>query len=195
MKSLRPSNSEDTAESSGHVSSADDKTNASIQRDTIALFGANGKTGKHFLRQALVAGYQVRALVPNPPIQVSTTGSNKSNSTVSSSTSNETCTFQEFESQSAFKKVCGGLDDSKAVRRTLRGADYVVCLLTDTLPTKDYPKDCLAGFIRRLYPLMQREPNIKVFLYQVGISHGISLQCLEEEALISHRISNFVLIK
>ena len=33
---------------------------------TIALFGASGKTGGHFLAQALAKGYRVKALVRNP---------------------------------------------------------------------------------------------------------------------------------
>jgi putative NADH-flavin reductase len=33
---------------------------------TIALFGASGKTGTHFLHQALAKGYTIKALVRNP---------------------------------------------------------------------------------------------------------------------------------
>ena len=33
---------------------------------TIALFGATGNTGKHFLKAALDQGYTVKALVRNP---------------------------------------------------------------------------------------------------------------------------------
>lgn len=33
---------------------------------TVLVFGANGKVGSHFVKQALVAGYKIRAFVRSP---------------------------------------------------------------------------------------------------------------------------------
>jgi hypothetical protein len=133
----------------------------SIQRtNSIAVFGGQGTTGKHFLRLALDAGYHVRALVPP-------TGNKQ----------------QLFDDQPAFTKLEGSLDDVKLIQKALEGVDYVVCLLNDTLPTKTkyYPKQFLAGFVRRLYPLMKQERSIKVFLYQVSCL--LSLPTVESTCL------------
>ena len=124
----------------------------------IALFGGHGKTGKHFLRLALDAGYHVRALVP------------PSNSHHHNRMS--TRTLSELADHTALRKTHGTLQESQKVQKVLKGAQLVVCLLNDTLPSKgkDYPKDCLANFMRLLYALMKKEGSIKVFLYQVSVS-------------------------
>lgn len=183
---------------------------ASVQiSNNIALFGAQGTTGSHFLRLALDAGYHVKALVVSADATVSTTGSGSTSTSKITSTTNAKRTkataaassslkknsasasastlknsqatvdsasaqLQEFDDQPAFTKMCASsLEDSIAIRRTLKNADFVVCLWSDTLPAgrskKNYPNDVLAGLMRRLYPLMQREDSIRVFLYQVSL--------------------------
>ena len=109
--------------------------------ETIALFGAHGATGKHFLKLALDAGYLIRALVP---------------SAESVELKNEQITIIE-----------GSIDNADKIEQTLIGATYVVCMLGDTLPRRrDYKENCLLDFIKVLYPLM-KESCTRLFLYQV----------------------------
>lgn len=110
----------------------------------IAVFGAYGSTGKHFVRLAVDAGYHVRALIP--PDRRS-----------------------DSLDQANVTLVHGAIDDEKSLKRTLHGTDFVVALLADTLTAKQYSKQAnfLENFVGKLYSVMQTEPQIKVFLYQV----------------------------
>ena len=192
---------ERTSSSSLSSSTVQNETRSSVQVTTIALFGAHGKTGNYFLKFALDAGYHVRALVPaessseRAKKQHTSKASNSSSTLKSTSTSSTSSALQEFDDKTALTKVSGELDDSKAIKRVLKGADYVVCLLTDTLPSSkhQYPKDCLAGFLRRLYPLMQREKSIQVFLYQVGSVFSVSISSFS--ALFTYRILQLFQVK
>lgn len=69
---------------------------------TIALFGATGKTGNHFLQKALAAGYQVQALARNP----------------------SNLNFEESDLQ----VIKGDVLDQKAVNKVVDSADVVVSL-------------------------------------------------------------------
>lgn len=69
---------------------------------TIALFGATGKTGNHFLQKALAAGYQVQALARNP----------------------SNLNFEESDLQ----VTKGDVLDQKAVNKVVDSADVVVSL-------------------------------------------------------------------
>jgi len=135
-----------------HDNETDSLTEAS-RAMTIALFGAYSKTGNHFLRLALDAGYLVRALI----LAGGPTG----------------C-LTEFVHQPTFHGITGTLEEEDKIQRILRGADYVVCMLNDTLPgKKEYPAGCLTSFIRLLYPLMKQEPSIQAFLFQVRIFSSV----------------------
>ena len=76
---------------------------------------------------------------------------------------------EEFGENKAVSLITGTLEEKSKVRRVLKRADYVVCMLSDTLSGKneEYPVGCLTSFIQLLYPLMRKESSIKVFLYQV----------------------------
>lgn len=113
---------------------------------TIAVFGL-GPTGQAFCRAALDAGYSVRALVQP----------------------NESNVFTD--EQPGLRLIEGELTSSSSVRRVIRRADYVVCLVGETLPKKAaYPSNVLTDFVHMLYPLMKQEDWIKAFLFQVSRS-------------------------
>lgn len=125
---------------------------ASVQADTIALFGAYGPTGHHFLRLALEAGYRVRALV-TPGIKLDH--------------------HEQFGSH--LYTVTGQLNDAAKVQEVVYGSAYVVCMVGETLlahqnpkKKKDYKKDTLLDFVKLLYPIMTRQddPVISGFLFQ-----------------------------
>lgn len=68
----------------------------------IALFGASGKTGQHFLEQALAEGHQIKALVRSP---------------------------EKITQKSAhLQLIVGDILDLDSVRETVKGCDLVVSL-------------------------------------------------------------------
>ena len=70
--------------------------------ETIALFGATGGTGKHFLSMALEAGYTVKIMVRTP--------------------SKITLTNNKLT------VIEGDFFNKDAIQKTITGADYVVSL-------------------------------------------------------------------
>jgi hypothetical protein len=117
------------------------------EASTIALFGASGKTGNAFIRLALNAGYLVRALIHDL----------------------KAGNMRELLHQDGLLFVTGTLENEHKLEETVRGANYVVCMLPETLPTKQkYPVGCMTAFLGKLYPIMKRETSISVFLYQVS---------------------------
>lgn len=120
---------------------------------TIALFGASGITGGHFLQMALDAGYGVRCLPVDDPREV---GGGKGPCVANGAAA-------------GWKTIKAALEDTKQVKRVLKSADFVVVMLNDLLPgkNKEYPVSFLSDFAARLYPLMRRQASIQVFLYQV----------------------------
>jgi hypothetical protein len=76
--------------------------------ETIAVFGAYGVTGHYFLQLAMEAGYKVRALVL-PGITLDD---------VSPASEN-------------LRLITGSFDEEEKVRRVVKNASYVVCLLND----------------------------------------------------------------
>ncbi|KAG7351675.1 NADPH-binding protein [Nitzschia inconspicua] len=76
--------------------------------ETIALFGAFGVTGHYFLQLAMEAGYKVRALVL-PGITLDD---------VSPASDN-------------LRLITGSFDEAEKIRRVVKNASYVVCLLND----------------------------------------------------------------
>ena len=109
--------------------------------ETIALFGATGRTGIEFLKLALEEGYAVKALVRNP-------------SKVTIQNERLALTQGDFENVAALEEVTDG-------------ATYVVCMAAAALVDGVYPKGFMLNFVKRLYPILQRSPA-KVFLYQAG---------------------------
>ena len=111
--------------------------------ETIALFGATGGTGKHFLPLALEAGYKVKAMVRTP-------------SKVETKHANLTLIEGDFSNQDAMKK-------------TVQGADYVISMAGGPMgKPKEYPKDLMLDFVKKLVTIMKETPSVKVFLYQAG---------------------------
>jgi hypothetical protein len=120
---------------------------------TIALFGASGKTGNEFIRLALNAGYHVRALIHDL----------------------KAGNMRELVDQDGLKLVTGTLENEHKIEETVQGADYVVSMLGETLPTKTkYPVGCMTAFLAKLYPIMKRETSVSVFLYQVSESERLN---------------------
>jgi len=110
--------------------------------EIITLFGIEGNVGKHFVKLALSAGYHIQALSPTP-------------------------VDLEHEYLTVLQ---GDLSAEESVLEDLlRDSTYVVCLLSDSTPKKDYKEGLLFNFIQRLYPLMKENP-VRVFLYQVSQS-------------------------
>jgi hypothetical protein len=115
---------------------------------TIALFGMGSKTARYFLRQALDAGYHVRALI----IQQSSSASKKS-----LETSNEGSHLydrdplvhdialrlrDDFSAQESLSTLhwiyADCIFDLQAIRCTLRNAQFVVCMMQDGAPITSY---------------------------------------------------------
>jgi hypothetical protein len=100
---------------------------------TIALFGIYSRTGNHFLRLALDAGYSVRVfLLPSASI-IDPNGNKKIKKTITSVAiqdefSNTDETLLKWISAKRF-------DDKHAIQRTIKNVDYVVCMLSDTVYT------------------------------------------------------------
>ena len=113
--------------------------------NVIALFGASGVTGHYFLKFALEAGYQVRALVL-PGLELN-----------------------DMEGNENLTLVTGTFDDESKIHRVVRKASYVVCMLNDcenTLRDNSSPINSFE-FIQILIPIMEKCQNSNVLLYQV----------------------------
>jgi hypothetical protein len=114
-----------------------------IMTETIALFGATGGTGKQFLPLALDAGYKVKAMVRTP-------------SNVETKHENLTLVEGDFSNEDALKK-------------TVEGATYVVSMAGGPMgKPKEYPKDLMLNFVKKLLAIMKESPTVKTFLYQAG---------------------------
>ena len=116
--------------------------------ETIALFGATGRTGSEFLRLALGAGHPVRALVRTPSKIDASVG--------------------EHPSLTIIK---GSLTDIDAVKEVVDSSKYVVCMAAHThiglFSSGSYPTNMMINFMRSLVPIME-SGTVKVFYYQAG---------------------------
>ena len=125
---------------------------SAVDDSTIALFGAYGVTGHYFLKFALEAGYNVRVLLW-PGIRL-----------------------EDMEGNPKLTVVTGAYDDDQKVRRVIRKAAYVVCMLNDCDNSKaqnangssQQQQQSNYGFIQRLVPLLNEYRKCKVLLYQVS---------------------------
>lgn len=117
--------------------------------ETIALFGATGRTGSEFLRLAIGAGHPVRALVRTPSKIDASLGEHPS---------------------LTIKK--GSLTDIYAVKDVVDSSKYVVCMAANThiglFSGGSYPTDTMINFVRSLVPIMEESGTVKVFYYQAG---------------------------
>jgi len=107
--------------------------------NTIAVFGT-GPTAGHFCRLAIDAGYSIRTVdfgSTLPPYV------------------------------HAIPAATAWYTDAKAIRRTVRGCGYVVCLWN---VQKDYAPRAQLEFVQILYKCMRKETNVQVFLYQVSVN-------------------------
>lgn len=107
--------------------------------ETIAVFGATGKTGRHVVGYALAQGYKVRALVRRP----------------------EKLTLWDER----LAVIKGDFEDIPALEDTVNGATYVICCAGGP-SGKSYKPSMMIDFITRLWPLLEAQPSLKLFVYQ-----------------------------
>lgn len=110
-----------------------------MSQETIAVFGATGQTGRHVVAHALKQGFKVRALA-RTPARVSTDDAN-------------------------LEVIAGDFENVAALKETLKGAKYVVCCAGGP-SGKAYTKGMMLAFVQRLWPLLDAEPSVEVFLFQ-----------------------------
>jgi nucleoside-diphosphate-sugar epimerase len=110
--------------------------------ETIAIFGGTGQTGTHAVAYALEKGYKVQILVRNAS---------------KVTTKNENLTVIE-----------GDITDQAALEKTIKGATYVVSFVGGPTKPSEYPKDMMLNYVKLLWPLLEAESSVKVFLYQAG---------------------------
>jgi len=114
----------------------------SIMSEIIALFGATGGTGKHFVTAALAAGYKVQALARTP---------------------------SKVTAADGLAVVEGDFGNTEAIAKTLKGATYVVSMGGGPMgKPKEYPADLMLNFVKTLLAEAQKVKSIKVLLYQAG---------------------------
>mmetsp|Transcript_1021 Transcript_1021/g.2193 ORF Transcript_1021/g.2193 Transcript_1021/m.2193 type:complete len:459 (-) Transcript_1021:208-1584(-) len=100
------------------------------QELNIALFGASGALGNHFIRKALLAGYNIKVLSSTP----------------------RSITEEESESLTIIE---GSLKDKDKVEEVVESADYVLYLADDTLQ-KSYVPGTTYAFIQMLLPVLKK---------------------------------------
>ena len=106
---------------------------------TYLIFGATGRTGKHFIKIALREGHRVRALVRNP---------------------------EKLEIQDPnLEVVVGAIPDYEQLDTLLSGVDFIVSMLGDA--HRQQRENVNTVFVKRLIPAMRRQA-VKRFLYQAG---------------------------
>ena len=110
--------------------------------ETIAIFGGTGQTGTYAVAYALEKGYKVQMLVRNA-------------SKVTTKNANLTV-------------IEGGITDKEALAKTIKGATYVVSFVGGPKKASEYPKDMMLNYVQLLWPLLDAEDSVKLFLYQSG---------------------------
>ena len=106
---------------------------------TFLVFGATGRTGRHFISIALNKGHNVIALVRNP----------------------EKVAIQNPN----LKLIKGSIADYHAIDELLNGVNFVVSMLGDAQLQK--VENVNTAFVKKLIPAMRRQA-VKRFLYQAG---------------------------
>lgn len=130
--------------------------------ETIALFGAHGVTGHYFLQLAMEAGYQVRALVL-PGISLDD---------VSPAADN-------------LRLFTGAMDEPDKIRRVVKNASYVVCLLNDCDKTllkhtqqQEDARTCSAN-LENMPPLMRTQSQDERDSIQKAVAASSNLQFMQ----------------
>jgi hypothetical protein len=106
---------------------------------TFLVFGATGRTGRHFVSLALKEGHKVRALVRNP---------------------------EKIAVQSPNLEIIkGSITDYEKIDELVKGVHFVISMLGDAELQRDGKVN--NQFVKKLVPAMRRE-GVKRFLYQAG---------------------------
>lgn len=107
--------------------------------NTYLVFGATGRTGRHFVSIALNEGHKVIALVRNPDkVEIKSTN---------------------------LKLIKGSIIDYKGIDELMSDVDFVICMLGDANLQKSENVNTI--FIEKLIPAMRRK-GVKRLLYQAG---------------------------
>ncbi|MGB3406634.1 MAG: NAD(P)H-binding protein, partial [Jannaschia sp.] len=114
-------------------------TEENSSAETIAVFGATGKTGRHVVGHALERGYRVHALARRP----------------------EQLTIQDER----LNVIKGDFEDTTARQETLDGATYAICCAGGP-SGKRYEPGMMIAFIQCLWPMLDAQPSLRVFLFQ-----------------------------
>lgn len=106
---------------------------------TFLVFGATGRTGRHFISIALNEGHRVIALVRNP---------------------------EKIDEQNPnLTLIKGSITDYQTIDELLNGVDFVISMLGDAQLQKS--QNVNTEFVKKLIPAMRRQ-KVKRFLYQAG---------------------------
>jgi hypothetical protein len=112
---------------------------------TIALFGVGSKTSIYFLRHALEAGYHVRAMIIHQSA-LDTNASVEYQSTIYPRDEQVHALAKQIRDEFSAQESSGTLHwiradyiyDKNAMRRTVRNAQFVVCMMQDSAPLSSY---------------------------------------------------------
>lgn len=110
--------------------------------ETIALLGGTGQTGRHIVDYALDKGFKVQMLARAP----SKVAKEHANLTV----------------------IEGDASNQFAVENTIKGSTYVISCMAGPNKPSEYPKDFMLDFVKMIWPLLDAEPSVKVFIFQSG---------------------------
>jgi NmrA-like family len=180
---------------------------------TIAVFGAYGKLGKEFVRVALDAGYRLQAMT-----LISTDTKSKSSRQSSAHEVKKTHGVEySVHPSPAARSVSSQMpsqmeqveaeswDDVEAIKRTVKGAQYVVCLLNEKnamvadktiIPSlaanKPHNDETLYRFVRLLFPCVRLVPTVQVLLWQ---AHSMSPDVHGETPLFGSVVRNVMIRK
>lgn len=147
-------------------------------KGTIALFGATGNTGKHFLPAALDAGFAVKALVRNPA--------------------------KVTLNNPALTLVKGDLDNAEDIGSLIQGADFVVCLANVPRGTKK--NSSLDGFMTRVMETIvakMKNHGVKRLIFQCGAFTRLQgeaqpnccISCLIKDCLLGWYLGEELILK
>jgi len=126
--------------------------------ETLAVFGATGQTGRHVVTYALEKGYKVQAMARTPS-KVETKHAN--------------LTIEE-----------GDFSNEEAIQKTVAGATYVISCAGGDIKQKPYNK-IMTPFVKLLWPILEKEESVKVFLYQSG---ALALAAGEQESFMMRNL-------
>mmetsp|Transcript_39790 Transcript_39790/g.96060 ORF Transcript_39790/g.96060 Transcript_39790/m.96060 type:complete len:387 (+) Transcript_39790:61-1221(+) len=130
-----------------HTVDEEDENFLHTSDNVIALFGAYGTTGQHFLQVALEAGYRVRVLLM-PGVEL------------------------DIPASKNLSIVTGTFDEEQKIERVLKKAAYVVCMLNDCTQIMEEKDDESSTsnyrFVQRLVSILEQVRSKRVLLYQAS---------------------------